>query len=136
MNIQMGSVPQEMMSVTPFDVGSIEGTVTLDRANGSFQKATLSGDVTFNAPSGGAFGKRIKLVFDQEGAFLVNFNWEEIKFEARDLFPTSVCKYIILLQHNGTMWELIFFSYYAPGSNPTSWGVAMIGILNSLGWSL
>lgn len=99
-------------SVTPYDAGNITGTTTLDYANGAFQKASLTGNVTLAVPSNGAEGTPLRLLLTASGADrTLSLNGSILlPTDSGIAFPKSLTsgkKYVVLLQHNGTAWMLI-----------------------------
>jgi len=104
-------IGSETVSVIPYNAGNITGSTTLNTANGAFQKAALTGDVTLNAPTGGSEGLKLELWLTPSGA---NRNLSLnvailIPTDSAISFPktlTSAKTYIVLFKHNGTAWML------------------------------
>ncbi len=99
-------------TVTPYNAGNITGGVTLDFANGGFQKAALTGAVTLAVPSSGTEGAALRLWLTASGANRdLDLN-ASIKrpSDSAITFPKTLTNgklYSVLLQHNGTDWMLV-----------------------------
>lgn len=96
----------------PFNAGNITGATTLDWANGEFQKAALTGNVTLNAPSNGAEGSRLELWLTPSGANRTLSLHASILIPSDSgvSFPKTLTNgdlYIVTLRHNGTAWMLV-----------------------------
>lgn len=96
----------------PYNAGSGSGNITLDRANGLFQKLSITNDTILLPPSNGSEGKQLRLWVTP-----VNTNYN-LSIDSSVLVPsdsgltwpkslTANKLYVILLQHNGTNWMLI-----------------------------
>jgi len=96
----------------PYNAGNFTGTVTLDRGNGAFQKAALTGSVTLAAPVHGSEGKALKLWLKASGADRsLDLSGAIVRpSDSGVSFPkvlSSGKMYVVLLQHNGTAWMLV-----------------------------
>lgn len=100
----------------PYNAGAtLNGSVTLNRANGEAQKGTVTGNITsFNAPSNGVEGAKLRLRLLASGADRT-FTPHAAILLASDsslTFPktmTSAKTYTLLFEHNGTAWMLMAF---------------------------
>jgi hypothetical protein len=61
---------------TVYNGGNVSGTVTPDRANGTIQKFTLTGNITLNPPANMTAGQSLTLILTQDssGNHLLNAN--------------------------------------------------------------
>ena len=97
---------------TPYNAGNLAGpTAALDYANGLFQKAALTGNVSLNVPSSGVEGARLELWLTASGANRALDLNASIKTptDSAISFPktlTSGKSYDIVLRYNGSSWWL------------------------------
>lgn len=97
---------------TPYAAGNVTGATTLDVANGKFQVATVTGNLTLNPPANGVEGSRLELWLTPSGA---NRNLSLhasilIPSDSAVSFPKTLTNgdlYIVTLRHNGTAWMLV-----------------------------
>jgi hypothetical protein len=99
--------PQEV----PHNAGNLTGAVSLDRANGEFQKAALTGNITLSLAAG-TEGQQLRVWLTPSGSQRqVTLNAAiKVPTDAPNVFPRllDVNKgYALLFQHNGTAWCLI-----------------------------
>lgn len=76
---------------SPHALGSISGTVTLNRTNGEYQFGSVSGNLTLNAPINFSNGQRLSVDLNVTGAFTLTFgSTVQMPAAARAALPVSL----------------------------------------------
>lgn len=97
---------------TVYNAGNVTGATTLDSNNGRTQEASVTGDITINAPSNGTKGKELIIWLSPSGANReLNFNGSILLASDSGLvLPKTLTQdtlYIVKLVYNGTDWMLV-----------------------------
>jgi hypothetical protein len=117
-NTVMAGDDTRVIGGAPYTTGltAVTGDISLDYANGAFQKVTLTGATAarvFNVPSNGAEGKRFEAwIHSTTGdARTLDFNASILKPSMSvAVWPMDLDQgktYVVLLRHDGTAWMLI-----------------------------
>lgn len=110
--VLQSSIVTSSGSATPYNVGNITGTVTLNANNGGIQKAGVTGNITLNAPSNGVAGSRLELWLTPSGTNkTLTLHSAILKpSDSGIAFPKTMTvnkMYVVLFKHNGTAWMLL-----------------------------
>jgi len=103
------------MGSAPYDAGNKTGNATFDTANGTFQKAALTGNITLQLPTGGTEGKQLKLWLTPSGGDRTFNKVAGITLPSDSALSlpktlTSAKRYRVLLEcYDATHWDLISF---------------------------